>query len=79
LRRAPGGFLSGGNDVKSVQTNNRASPSTANILFLLERVAAPCVSVILGGAVVRETLERGIISGAWIGGPEIRAVRVARQ
>jgi len=45
----------------------------------LERVAAPCVSVILGGAVVRETLERGIISGAWIGGPEIRAVRVARQ
>jgi hypothetical protein len=49
--------------VKSVQTNNRTSPSTANILFLLERVAAPCVSVIFGGAVVRETLERGIVSG----------------
>jgi hypothetical protein len=59
--------------VKSVQTNNRASPSTANILFLLERVAAPCVSVILGGAVVRETLERGIVSGGRIGSPEIRA------
>ena len=65
--------------MKSVQTNNRASPTTANILFLLERGAASCVTVILGGAVVRETLERGIVFGGRIGGPEIRAVREGRQ
>jgi hypothetical protein len=56
--------------VKFVQTNNRASHSTANILLLLERVYAPFVSVILGGAVVRETLKRGIISGVRIGRPK---------